>query len=107
MSMQRSFEADTGVTHASAYHKVTDLRHSRQAEHMLVGVTIWADATAKTNNKAAVGAFSCRVRGDDYDTYFSNAAIEAADKSAVVKAYEYLKAETEEYDGTQGTVTDV
>lgn len=107
MSMQRTFDDECGSTHASAYHKITNLRNTRDAESMVISVSIFKDAQAKTDDKVPVGSFACRVKGTDYTTYFGNAAVELVDKSEVVKAYEYLKAATAEYDGTEGTVTDV
>jgi len=91
MSLQLSYEAATGVTHASAYHKITSLNHNRTGDRMMIQVTIFADAAAKAASKAPVGNASYRVAGTDYDTYFANSVLDTVDQNHVERSYEYLK----------------
>ena len=47
MSLQLSYEASTGVTHASAHHKITNLNLRRQSDCVLIYVTIFKEYLPK------------------------------------------------------------
>jgi len=91
MSLQLSYEAGTGATHASAYHKITNLSLRRQGDCTLIHVTIFKDAAAMAANKSPVGNASYRVVGDDYATYYANAVLDTVGQNVVERSYEYLK----------------
>jgi len=98
MSLQLSYEAPTGVTHASAYHKITSLSHNRTNDRMMIHVTIYKDAAAKAADKAPVGGASFRVSDADFDTYYANAVLDTVSQNHVERSYVYLKT-LDEYDG--------
>jgi len=91
MSLQLSYEASTGVTHASAHHKITNLSLRRQSSCALIHVTIFKDAAAMAADKSPVGNASHRVAGEDYATYYANAVLDTVDQNVVERSYEYLK----------------
>jgi hypothetical protein len=91
MALQLSYDAPTGVTHSSAYHKITSLRHDRYGGTMSIHVSIYKDSTAKTNDKSAVGYAVHTVSSADHDTYFANSVVDTVDQNTVERSYVYLK----------------
>ena len=91
MSLQLSYDAATGATHASAYHKITSISHSREQSRMMLHVSIYKDSTAKSEGKAPVGSASYRVADSDYTTYYANAVLDTVSQNHVERSYEYLK----------------
>jgi len=98
MSLQKSYEAATGITHASAYHKIITMGNNRVGGRMSVKVDIFADAQAKTDGKVPVGSYLFSIRTTDYDTYFANSVVDTEDQNTVERAYAYLKT-LDEYSG--------
>jgi hypothetical protein len=91
MSLQKSFEAPTGATHASAYHKITGLTHNRVRNAVEINVSIYKDSAAKVAAKNPVGRKSYRLAGTDYNTYFANSVLDTVDQNHVERCYVYLK----------------
>jgi hypothetical protein len=91
MSLQKSFEAPTGATHASAYHKITGLHHNRIGSVVDINISIYKDSAAKVAAKTPVGRKSYRVAGADYTTYFANSVLDTVDQNHIERCYVYLK----------------
>jgi hypothetical protein len=91
MALQLSYDAPTGVTHASAYHKITGLSQDRQSDRMMLHVLIYKDAAAKAADKSPVGSASYRVADADYATYYANAVLDTVDQNHIERSYVYLK----------------
>lgn len=98
MSLQISYEAQTGVTHASAYHKIIRMGNDRENGQMSIGVSIFKDEQAKIDGKSPVGSRHYSIRSTDYDTYFANAVLDTEGQNTVERAYVYLKT-LDEYSG--------
>ena len=91
MSLQLSYEAPTGATHSSAYHKITGLSQDRSSNRMTIHVSIYKDSAAKAADKAPVGSVAYRVAGSDFDTYYANSVLDTENQNHVERSYVYLK----------------
>jgi len=91
MALQLSYEAPTGVTHATAYHRITGIRMDRTNQRVLIQVEIYKDKQARDDGKAPVGGDSQSVRDTDFTTYFDDEVLDVVDQNPTERAYVYLK----------------
>jgi hypothetical protein len=95
MALQISHEAPTGVTHASAYHRITRMNNNRYTSKMRITVSIYANAQARTDAKKRVNRKNYLIETTEYTTYFGNTALDVLNQNTVERCYEYLKAQAE------------
>jgi len=91
MALQLSYDASTGATHSTAYHKITRLNNDRDGSRMTIQVSIYKDSTAKTDGKTPVGMAVYTVSDSDYTTYYANAVLDTVSQNHIERSYEYLK----------------
>jgi len=95
MALELSHEAPTGITHASAYHRITRMNNNRYAEEMRITVSIYATEQTRIDGKRRVDRKRYLIETTDYTTYFSSATLDVVDQNPVERAYEFLKAQAE------------
>ena len=91
MALQLSYEAQTGVTHASAYWRILTLVHDRLRSRVTINVAIYADAQARIDDKIPVGGDNQIIEDTDYTTYFDDEVLDLEDQNPTERAYTYLK----------------
>jgi hypothetical protein len=105
MALQITYtDPENKLVVTNSYHKVTGMLDNRLEKRMQVHVSLYKDATEKTNGNyirfkgSQFAKITCS--GDDYDTYFGIAALDAS--NPIEQAYTFLKAQDpaiEDYKG--------
>lgn len=91
MALQGSYEDEHGVTHASAYAVVGNVRLDYLASRAIVTVNIFHDSTAKTNGKVPVIVNCYDYYGSDFTSNFGTAALSPVDANPQKNAYDDVK----------------
>jgi len=95
MALQKSYEDETGTTHASAYAKIAGIEMGTTDRVANVRVCIYKDAAARAADKKPVRVMRYQYQGDDYDALFSAAAMDPVDTNPIKLLYIDLKARDE------------
>lgn len=93
MALTKQITTRDTVTHSSAYVMVEEVRISKWIDLATLTIRIWSSAAARNGSNPAKDSerFTTEVTGDDFATYFSEEALKQSGKSALVRAYDWLK----------------
>lgn len=93
MGLIKQINLDSGVVLTNGYSVIYQLVQNfyRVSPTLEIKVQTYLDKAAYDSNKLSVCSFSFIVKGQEYESYFSENQLKLLNKSLLSQAYEYLK----------------